>query len=87
MSLELSECLWRFSIPSLNLSHSFLLVGHTSEPAVSLDRAYVSFKCMLLRKSIYSNSLILGLTYSNIVLISIHSELKCIKMNALPFKM
>ena len=49
-SLELFECLWKFSIPSLKLSHSFLLVGHTSEPAVNLDRAYVSFKCMRISK-------------------------------------
>lgn len=48
-SLEIFECLWKFSIPSLKLCHSFLLVGHTSEPAVNLDRAYVSFKSMLLR--------------------------------------
>lgn len=38
---EVVESLWRFSIPSL--SQSFLLVGHTTEPAVLLDRAYVNF--------------------------------------------
>ena len=43
---EVTESFWRFSIPSFSLSHSFLLVGHTVEPAVNLDRAYVSFKAM-----------------------------------------
>ena len=38
---EVVESLWRFSIPSL--SQSFLLVGHTTEPAVLLDRAYINF--------------------------------------------
>ena len=38
---EVIESLWRFSIPSL--SQSFLFVGHTTEPAVLLDRAYVNF--------------------------------------------
>ena len=38
---EIVESLWRFSIPSL--SQSFLLVGHTTEPTVLLDRAYVNF--------------------------------------------
>ena len=45
-ALDVVESLWRFSIPSLSLS--FLLVGHTVEPAIHLDRAYVSFKSMLL---------------------------------------
>lgn len=38
---EVVESLWRFSIPSL--SQTFLLVGHTTEPAVLLDRAYINF--------------------------------------------
>ena len=37
---EMVESVWRFSIPAL--SQSFLLVGHTTEPAVLLDRAYVN---------------------------------------------
>lgn len=39
---EVVESLWRFSIPSL--SQYFLLVGHTTEPAVMLDRASVNFQ-------------------------------------------
>ena len=51
-SLETIESLWCFSIPSISLSHSFLLVGHTDEPSVNLDRAYVSFKAMLIGTAI-----------------------------------
>ena len=51
-ALDVLESLWCFSIPSLSLSLSFLLVGHTVEPAVHLDRAYVSFKSMLLGGSL-----------------------------------
>ena len=43
---EIVESLWQFSIPSL--SQSFLLVGHTTEPAVLLDRAYVNFRSLKL---------------------------------------
>ncbi len=49
-SLEVCEMQWQFSIPSLSLSHSFLLVGHTVEPNVSLDRAYVNFRSLLIGK-------------------------------------
>lgn len=40
------ESLWRFSTP--HLSQSFLIVGHMTEPAVLLDRAYVTFQAMWL---------------------------------------
>lgn len=43
---EKTESLWRFSIPAL--SQSFLLVGHTTEPAVLLDRAYINFQSIKL---------------------------------------
>ena len=46
---EVVESLWRFSIPSL--SQSFLLVGHTTEPAVLLDRAYINFHSIRLGSS------------------------------------
>lgn len=52
---ETVESLWRFSIPAL--SQSFLLVGHTTEPAVLLDRAYVNFHSLKLgsthRETVY----------------------------------
>ena len=52
---ETVESLWRFSIPAL--SQSFLLVGHTTEPAVLLDRAYVNFHSIKLgstrRETVY----------------------------------
>ncbi len=46
--------MWVFSIPSICLSHSFLLAGHTDEPSVHLDRAYLTFKAMLIGESIHS---------------------------------
>lgn len=55
-SLEAVESLWTFSIPSICLSHPFLLVGRTEEPSVNLDRAYVTFKAMLIGKSNRSKS-------------------------------
>ena len=48
-SLETMESLWGFSIPRLNISIPFLLVGHTSEPAVNMDRSSVNFRSMLVR--------------------------------------
>ena len=55
MAKETVESLWRFSIPAL--SQSFLLVGHTTEPAVLLDRAYVNFHSLKLgsthRETVY----------------------------------
>lgn len=47
-SLEVVERVWTFSIPSVGLSHTFLLVGQTVEPSVNFDRAYLSFKAPLL---------------------------------------
>lgn len=46
-SLEVLECLWNFSIPSLSLTQSFLLVGHTLDPSVFFDRTYLTFKTLL----------------------------------------
>lgn len=51
-SLEIVESLWKFSIPSLNLSHSFLLVGHTLDPSVFFDRTFFSYQTLLIGKSI-----------------------------------
>lgn len=45
--VDVTEMCWRFSIKSQSVSMSFLLVGHTSEPAVTLDRAYLNFKSLL----------------------------------------
>ena len=46
--LEAAESSWLFSIPSLNISLPFLLVGITSEPAINIDRAYLNFRALLL---------------------------------------
>ena len=48
VALEVAESSWRFSIPSLNISLPFLLVGITSEPDVNIDRAYLNFRALLL---------------------------------------
>ena len=48
--LEVVECLWKFSIPSLDLSHTFLLVGHTLDPSIFFDRTYLSFQTLLIGK-------------------------------------
>ena len=45
---ELIESFWRFFIPEQNVSMPFLLVGTSSEPAISLDRSHVNFKELLL---------------------------------------
>ena len=50
--VEVVECLWKFSIPSLDLSHSFLLVGHTLDPSIFFDRTYLSFQTLLIGMSI-----------------------------------
>ena len=47
---EYIEALWEFSIPSLSITIPFLLVGQTQEPKVNLDRAYLSFRSMLIGK-------------------------------------
>ena len=47
-SLEVLECLWNFSIPSLGLTQPFLLVGNTLDPSIFFDRTYLSFKTLLL---------------------------------------
>lgn len=47
-SLEVLECPWSFSIPSLGLTQSFLLVGHTLDPSVFFDRTYLTFKTLLI---------------------------------------
>lgn len=51
-SLETLESLWRFSIPRLNISIPFLLVGHTKEPSVSMDRSSVNFRSMLVHHTL-----------------------------------
>ena len=47
-TLDLVESFWRFFIPDHNISMPFVLVGHTSEPALSFDRSHINFREMLL---------------------------------------
>lgn len=46
--LDLVESFWRFHIPEQNISIPFLLVGHTQDPHVVLDRSHLNFKSLLI---------------------------------------
>lgn len=46
--LEVVESVWKFSIPSLKLSQSFLLVGYTLDPNVFFDRTFLSYQTLLI---------------------------------------
>ncbi|XP_042303381.1 LOW QUALITY PROTEIN: hydrocephalus-inducing protein homolog [Sceloporus undulatus] len=45
--LDITESFWTFSIPELDISVPFLLVGHTTDPEVSLDRCHLNFHSLL----------------------------------------
>ena len=47
-SMELQESFWRFYIQEQNVSVSFLLVGVTTDPQISLDKSHLNFKELLL---------------------------------------
>lgn len=47
-SMDLRESFWRFYIQEQNVSVSFLLVGITTDPAISLDKSHVNFKELLI---------------------------------------
>ncbi|XP_025115052.1 hydrocephalus-inducing protein-like isoform X4 [Pomacea canaliculata] len=47
-TLDIVESLWCFVIPEQNITVPFLLVGHTREPNVILDRSHLSFKALLI---------------------------------------
>ncbi len=49
-NLDLIESFWRFFIQEHNISLPFLLVGHTTEPVVSLDRSHFNFREILIGK-------------------------------------
>ncbi|XP_053255366.1 hydrocephalus-inducing protein homolog [Podarcis raffonei] len=46
--LDTTESFWTFLIPEHNLSVPFLLVGHTTDPAVSLERSHLNFRSLLI---------------------------------------
>ncbi|XP_054856814.1 hydrocephalus-inducing protein homolog [Eublepharis macularius] len=46
--LDITESFWTFTIPEHSLSVPFLLVGHTVDPAVSLDRYHINFHSLLI---------------------------------------
>lgn len=49
-TMELEESFWRFHIQEHNVSVSFLLVGMTTDPQVSLDKSHLNFKELLIGK-------------------------------------
>ncbi|RYY33055.1 hypothetical protein EON62_04655, partial [archaeon] len=46
-SVDVAESFWRFVIPSASLSQLFLVAGIVSEPRVTLDRAGVAFRPLM----------------------------------------
>uniref|UniRef100_A0A670KA82 HYDIN axonemal central pair apparatus protein n=1 Tax=Podarcis muralis TaxID=64176 RepID=A0A670KA82_PODMU len=46
--LDTTESFWTFLIPEHNLSVPFLLVGHTTDPAVYLERSHLNFRSLLI---------------------------------------
>ncbi|XP_067327017.1 hydrocephalus-inducing protein homolog [Anolis sagrei] len=45
--VDITESFWSFSIPELDIVVPFLLVGHTTDPAVYLDRSHLNFHSLL----------------------------------------
>lgn len=46
--IAIQETFWKFLIPKYDLSVSFLLVGHSTEPKVLFDKSHISFKPLLI---------------------------------------
>ncbi|XP_077166200.1 hydrocephalus-inducing protein homolog isoform X2 [Paroedura picta] len=46
--LDITESFWTFTIPEHNISVPFLLVGHTTDPAVSLDKYHINYHSVLI---------------------------------------
>ena len=42
------ESFWSFILPEQNIVVPFLLVGHTQEPSVSLERSHLNYKALLI---------------------------------------
>ncbi|NXA41620.1 HYDIN protein, partial [Eudromia elegans] len=45
--LDVTESFWLFTIPEQSISIPFLLVGHATDPLVSLDRSHLNFHSLL----------------------------------------
>ncbi len=48
VQMGLQESFWRFSIPSRRVSATFLIVGEVKDPRISLGRAHVNFRQLLI---------------------------------------
>ncbi|CAL1528044.1 unnamed protein product, partial [Lymnaea stagnalis] len=58
--LDVVESSWRFNIPAKAITIPFLLVGHTREPVICMDRSHLNFKALLVgreaKETIYLNN-------------------------------
>ena len=62
-NLDLTESFWRFFIQEHNVSLPFLLVGHTTEPVVSLDRSHFNFREILIGELCFFHMFIAALSF------------------------
>ncbi|NXC39739.1 HYDIN protein, partial [Penelope pileata] len=51
--LDITESFWAFTIPEKSISVQFLLVGHTSDPLVALDRSHLNFQLLLVGHKVH----------------------------------
>ncbi|KGL84882.1 Hydrocephalus-inducing protein, partial [Tinamus guttatus] len=51
--LGITESFWLFTIPEQSVSIPFLLVGHATDPLVSLDRSHLNFHSLLVGHEMY----------------------------------
>ncbi|XP_021264314.1 hydrocephalus-inducing protein homolog isoform X3 [Numida meleagris] len=51
--LDVTESFWVFTIPEKSISVQFLLVGHTTEPLVTLDRSHLNFHLLLVGHKVH----------------------------------
>ncbi|NWI09406.1 HYDIN protein, partial [Crypturellus soui] len=51
--LDITESFWLFTIPEQSVSIPFLLVGHATDPLVSLDRSHLNFHSLLVGHEVY----------------------------------
>ncbi|OXB57221.1 hypothetical protein ASZ78_016396 [Callipepla squamata] len=51
--LDVTESLWVFTIPEKSISVLFLLVGHTTEPLVTLDRSHMNLHLLLVGQKVH----------------------------------
>ncbi|XP_062997557.1 hydrocephalus-inducing protein homolog [Elgaria multicarinata webbii] len=53
--LDIAESFWTFTIPEHNISVPFLLVGHTTDPTVAMDRSHLNFRSLLIGHEVHES--------------------------------